>query len=72
MLWIKTFRISASNFLVVVELGGVILGDLLADVGGQARHPDGIRPVKGVGQRLGNNSVMDLDCLQIPRRKLIV
>ena len=54
MLWIKTFRISASNFLVVVELGGVVLGDLLADVGGQAGHPDGIRPVKGVGQRLGN------------------
>ena len=54
MLWIKTFRISASNFLVVVELGGVVLGDLLADVGGQARHPDGIRPVKGVGQRLEN------------------
>ena len=45
MLWIKTFRISASYFLVVVELGGVVLGDLLADVRWQAGHTDGICPV---------------------------
>ena len=54
MLCLDTFSISAGHLLVVVELRGVILGDLLADVGGQAGHPDGIRPVKGVGQRLEN------------------
>ena len=52
MLCLDTFSISAGHLLVVVELRGVVLGDLLADVGRETRNTDRVGTVQGVGQRL--------------------
>ena len=52
MLCLDTFSISAGHLLVVVELGGVVLGDLLADVGRETRNTNRVGTVQGVGQRL--------------------
>ena len=52
MLCLDTFSISAGHLLVVVELGGVVLGDLLADVCCKTRNTDCVGTVQGVGQRL--------------------
>ena len=52
MLCLDTFSISAGHLLVVVELGRVVLGDLLADVGRETRNTNRVGTVQGVGQRL--------------------
>ena len=52
MFCLDTFSISAGHLLVVVELGGVVLGDLLADVCRETRNTDRVGTVQGVGQRL--------------------
>ena len=52
MLCLDTFSISAGHLLVVVELRGVVLGDLLADVCRETRNTDRVGTVQGVGQRL--------------------
>ena len=59
-----SLSVSARDLLVVVELTGVVLGDLLGELAGQAGDPDGVaavhvvlgglrRPGVGVGLHVG-------------------
>ena len=59
-----TLRVSARDFFVVIKLTGVVLGDLLGELAGQAGDPDGVaavhvvlgglrRPGVGVGLHVG-------------------
>ena len=70
MLCLDTFSISAGDLLVVVELRGVVLGDLLADVGSKTRNTDRVGTVQGVGQRL--EGICDLIILLTLEKMLLV